>query len=159
MADVDIDPFSEHDKPNEHPDEWPKKMGKTIPIDPGGSTWKPECEQETSFGLKAQSTRLMKLHVVVLYKKLSKVTNQNPGVIHLDHFQRRGKKEPLTYGGKKLRTVTQIMKILGKEGLCDLDFEILRSSKVTAQQAIMLNRVEEELPSAPDISDMDDIEL
>ena len=63
------------------------------------------------------------------------------------------------YGSRKLRMVTQIAKILGKEGLRNLDFEILRCSKVTAQQAIMLNRVEEELPSTPNISKADEIEL
>ena len=43
MADVDIDPFSEHDKP----DVWPDEMGETIPfilggMIEGGSTWEPE---------------------------------------------------------------------------------------------------------------------
>ena len=45
MADVDIDPFGEHDKTEEPTDE-------NIPLDPatlGRSTWEPECEQETSF--------------------------------------------------------------------------------------------------------------
>ena len=50
MADVDIDPFSDHDKTDEHPDE----TGENIPLSPGGAmgggfTWEPECEQQTSF--------------------------------------------------------------------------------------------------------------
>ena len=47
--------------------------------------------------------------------------------------------------------VTTIVEILGKEGL--------RKGKLMAQQAIMLNRVEEELPSASDIAEADNIGL
>ena len=42
------------------------------------------------------------------------------------------------------------MKILGKEGLRDLDFNVSKG-KVTAQQAAMLNEVEEEIPSVSDV--------
>ena len=49
------------------------------------------------------------------------------------------------------------MKILGKEGLCDLDFNV--SKGVTAKQAEMLNKVEEEIPSASDVDKVGDIEL
>ena len=47
MADVDIDPFGEHESRFEEPTD------EHIPLDPvtpvGGriSTWEPECEQET----------------------------------------------------------------------------------------------------------------
>ena len=51
------------------------------------------------------------------------------------------------------------MKALGKKGLRELGFEIVVDSKITAQQAIMLNRVEEELSSASDVAKVDDIEL
>ena len=50
------------------------------------------------------------------------------------------------------------MKILGKEGLRDLDFNIPKG-KVTSQQAAMLNKVEEEIPSASDVDKVGDIEL
>ena len=41
MADVDVDPFGEHDKTDETTDE-------TFPLTPRrGSTWEPEHEQET----------------------------------------------------------------------------------------------------------------
>ena len=47
MADIDIDPFGEHEsRTDDHTDE-------NIPLDPvtsGRSTWEPECEHETSFG-------------------------------------------------------------------------------------------------------------
>ena len=50
MADIDIDPFGEHESRPEEP------TNEHIPPDPftpgreGGSTWEPEHEQETSFG-------------------------------------------------------------------------------------------------------------
>ena len=48
MADVDIDPFGDHDKTDSHPDD----TGETVPLNPGGamrgSTWEPKREQETS---------------------------------------------------------------------------------------------------------------
>ena len=50
------------------------------------------------------------------------------------------------------------MKILDKEGLHNLDFNISKD-KVTAWQATMLNKVEEEIPSVSDIDKAGDIEL
>ena len=50
------------------------------------------------------------------------------------------------------------MKILGKEGLRDLDFNIPKG-KVTSRQAAMLNIVEEEIPSVSDLDKVGDIEL
>ena len=50
------------------------------------------------------------------------------------------------------------MKILGKEGLHDLDFNVPKG-KVTARQAAMLNEVEKEIPSASDVDKAGDIEL
>ena len=48
--------------------------------------------------------------------------------------------------------------ILGKNRLCRLGFNI-PVGKVTARQAVMLNKAAEELPSACDITKADDIEL
>ena len=61
MADIDIDPFGEHDKTDSHPDE----TGETIPLKPGGevmggSTWEPEYEQETSFRGMSLRTEVLK---------------------------------------------------------------------------------------------------
>ena len=49
------------------------------------------------------------------------------------------------------------MKILGKQRLQELGF--YKPMEVTAEQAVMLNRVEEELPSASEVAKADDIEL
>ena len=48
--------------------------------------------------------------------------------------------------------------ILGKGGLRNLGFDIPRG-KVTARQAVILNKAAEELPSESDITKADDIEL
>ena len=48
----------EHDRTESRPEE---PMGENIPLTPvgGGSTWEPECEQETSFeGLSGARARL-----------------------------------------------------------------------------------------------------
>ena len=50
------------------------------------------------------------------------------------------------------------MKILGKEGFHDLDFNIPKG-KVTSRQVAILNIVEEEIPSASDLDKVGDIEL
>ena len=47
MADIDINPFGEHESRTEEPTD------ENIPLTPvttGRSTWEPECEHETSFG-------------------------------------------------------------------------------------------------------------
>ena len=67
MAGIDTDPFGEHDKTDAHPDQ----TGKNIPLTPGGvmgggSTWEPECNQETSPGGKSTFSPL-KYHVKELY--------------------------------------------------------------------------------------------
>ena len=74
MADIDIDPFGEHES---RPDE---PIDENIPLDPvtpRRSTWEPTCEQETSFGgTESQRTKLMKDYVKDLYKKLSENTGK-----------------------------------------------------------------------------------
>ena len=71
MADVDIDPFGEHESRTDNHTE----TGENIPFIPvgGGSTWEPDRgEQETSFGGQSQRTKLMKDYVKDLYKKYQK---------------------------------------------------------------------------------------
>ena len=69
MADIDIDPFGEHESRPEEPTD------EHIPLDPvtpGISTWEPDRgEQKTSFGGESQRTKLIKDYVRDLYKKLS----------------------------------------------------------------------------------------
>ena len=66
MADIDLTPFSDHDKTDTQPD----KTGEIIPLNKkgvGGATWEPEHEQKKSFGGKTQRTRLKEAHVEGLY--------------------------------------------------------------------------------------------
>ena len=159
MADVDIDPFGEHES---RPDE---PMGESIPLTPvGGSTWEPEREQETSFRGESQRTKLVKDYVKDLYKKLSESRGETPEAFHFDYFKLKdgelyykGNKKPLTTE-RKIKSVGEIAEILCKNRLHKLGFDIPKG-KVTARQAVMLNKIEEELPSTSDITKADDIEL
>ena len=47
MADIDIDPFGEHESRTEEPTD--KNIPLTL-VTPGRSTWEPERKHETSFG-------------------------------------------------------------------------------------------------------------
>ena len=168
MADIDIDPFEEHES---RPDE----TGENIPLDlvtPAGggrSTWEPERGvQGTSFrGKESQRNRLLRNWVEGLYEKLSKKWARTSDVFHYELFEIRDgklyfrdKSKPLMInkGGGGLKSVKEITKILGKEGLRDLDFNVSKG-KVTARQTAMLNKVEEEIPSATDVDKAGDIEL
>ena len=163
MTDVDIDPFGEHESRTEEPTD------EHIPLDlvtPGrSSTWEPDRgEQETSFGGESQGTKLMKDYVRDLYKKISENISETPEEFHYDYFKLengelyyRGKRKPLTTKGG-LKLVGILADILGKGGLRNFGFDIPRG-KVTARQAVMLNKAAEELPSEPDITKADGIEL
>ena len=163
MADVDIDPFGEHEsRTDDH-----TETGENIPFTPVGrsSTWEPDRgEQETSFGGESQRTKLMKDYVKDLYKKISENIGETPEEFHYDYFKLengelyyRGKRNPLTTKGV-LKSVGMLVDTLGKGGLRNLGFDIPRG-KVTARQAVMLNKAAEELPSESDITRADDIEL
>ena len=130
----------------------------------GGSTWEPTREHETLFGGESHRTKLMKDYVRDLYKKLSENIGETPELFHCDYFKLEGgelyyigSRKPLTTEGK-LKSVGMLADILGKNRLRRLGFNI-PVGKVTAQQAVMLNKAAEELPSESDITKVDDIEL
>ena len=106
----------------------------------------------------------MKDYVKDLYKKLSENIGETPELFHYDYFKLEGgelyyigNRKPLMTEGK-LKSVGMIADILGKNRLRRLGFNI-PVGKVTAWQAVMLNKVAEELPSESDITWVDDIEL
>ena len=162
MADVDIDPFGEHESRPEKPTD--ENISLT-PVGGGRSTWEPERgEQETSFGGESQRTKLMKYYVRDLYKKLSENVGETPELFHSDYFKLedgelyyRGSRKPLTTEGK-LKSVGMLADILGKNRLRRLGFNI-PVGRLMAWQAVMLNKSAEELPSESDITKADDIEL
>ena len=105
----------------------------------------------------------MKDYVKDLCKKLSENIGETSEPFHFDYFKLedgelyyRGRNKPLTCGEGKLRSAKEIKKILGRGRLHKLGFF---EEKVTAEQAVMLNRVEEELSSVSDVAIADDIEL
>ena len=106
----------------------------------------------------------MKDYVGDFYRKLSENIGETPEEFRYDYFKLengelyyRGKRKPLTTKGV-LKSVGMLADILGKGGLCNLGFDIPRG-KVTARQAVMLNKAAEELPSESDITRADGIEL
>ena len=163
MADVNSDPFGEHESSTDEP------MDEHIPLDPvtpeRSSTWEPDRgEQETSFRGESQRTKLMKDYVKDLYKKLSENIGETPELFHYDYFKLedgelyyRGSRKPLTTKGV-LKSVGMIADILHKNRLHRLGFNI-PVGRITAWQAVMLNKAAEELPSESDITKADDIEL
>ena len=163
MADIDIDPFGEHESRTEEPTD------EHIPLDPvtpgRSSTWEPDRgEQETSFGGESHRTKLMKDYVKDLYKRLSENIGETPELFHYDYFKLEGgelyyigSRKPLATEGK-LKSVGMLVDILGKNRLCRLGFNI-PVGKLTTRQAVMLNKAAEELPSESDITKADDIEL
>ena len=106
----------------------------------------------------------MKDYVRDLYKKLSENIDETPELFHCDYFKLedgelyyRGSRKPLTTEGK-LKSVGMIADILGKNRLRRLGFNI-PVGRITARQAVMLNKAAEQLPSESDITKADDIEL
>ena len=163
MADIDINPFGEHESRPEEPTD---KHISLDPVTPGrSSTWELEHEQETSFGgRESQRTKLMKDYVKDLYKKLSENIGETPELFHYDYFKLEGgelyyigNRKPLMTEGK-LKSVGMLVDILGKNRFRRLGFNI-PVGKVTAQQAVVLSKAAEELPSESDIAREDDIEL
>ena len=106
----------------------------------------------------------MKDYVKDLYKKISENIGETPEEFHYDYFKLedgelyyRGKRKPLMTKGV-LKLVGMLADILGKGGLHNLGLDI-PVDKLTAQQAVMLNKAREKLPSESDITRADDIEL
>ena len=106
----------------------------------------------------------MKDYVKDLYKRLSENIGETTELFHYDYFKLKGRelyyigsRKPLTTEGK-LKSVGMIADILGKNRLRRLGFNI-PVGKLTVQQAVMLNKAAEELPSESDITKADDIEL
>ena len=129
MADIDIDPFGEHESRPEEPTDEHIHLD---PVTPGrSSTWEPDQgEQETSFGGESQRTKLMKDYVRDLYKKISENIGETPELFHYDCFKLEGgelyyigSRKPITTEGK-LKSVGMLVDILGKHRLRRLGFNI-----------------------------------
>ena len=151
MADIELDPFGGHDVIDETTDE-------TFPLIPIGGDIDDHnvdtTKHETSFGGAETSlrNRVLTTQIEGLYEEVSHRLKQNPKVIHPDLFEirdgelyYRDNSNPLTINGR-LRSIGSIADILGNKGLRNLGFDIPKN-KLSARQATMLNKIEEELPS------------
>ena len=66
---------------------------------------------------------------------------------------------PVMNKQRELRSDGTIAETLGKERLHALGLDLTIGGKITARQAIMLYKVEEELPFMSDVAKAEDIEL
>ena len=175
MADVDIDPFGEHESRPEEPTD------ECIPLDPvtsvgGGSTWDPrgvlgpagpweqECKQETSFGGRSHTSILHKEYLVgKIYELIGNKTHQrlepNLSLLILGEDGRlyyKGK--PLMNRNGELKTIGVIADTLGIGGLREMGYNI---SKTNLKPRFVLDLMEKQsqLPSIHEIAGVDEIEL
>ena len=100
----------------------------------------------------------------IYIKSYQKKIGETPELFHYNYFKLedgelyyRGSRKPLTTEGK-LKSVGMIADILGKNRLRKLGFNI-PVGRITARQAVMLDKAAGELPSESDITKADDIEL
>ena len=165
MADVDINPFGEHESRTEKPTD---EHIPLTPVTPGRSTWEPEREQETSFGspevLLSRGEILHKEYLVgEIYKLIGNKMHQrlepNLRMFEIDKDGRlyyRGK--PLMNRNGELKTIGIIADTLGIRGLREMGYNI---TKTNLKPRFVLDLLEKqaELPSSSEIAKADDIEL
>ena len=99
-----------------------------------------------------------------MYEILSEHFPKNQNVIYHDDFESvrgelyfKGRDEPLTRKGC-LKPYKSLIRILGKNRIYNLGFDVSEWS-LSRKQAVALNKAQEELPSASDITKADGIEL
>ena len=131
MADVDIDPFEEHEsRPEEPPDEHipliPGRGGVQIwDTRPGQSA---EHEQETSFTDNERKEELVR----ALQLDIFRGSKNFPDDFHFYKFELRNDQlyykendgKPLMTKKGELRTVKELVKILGIKGLRNLGYNV-----------------------------------
>ena len=165
MADIDIDPFGEHESRPEEPTD------EHIPLDPvtpGRSTWEPEREREMSFGSPevplSRGEILHKEYLVgEIYKLLGNKTYQrlelNLRLFEIDKDGRLYYKEkPLMNRNGELKTIGVTADTLGIRGLREMGYNI---AKTNLKPRFVLDLLEKQanLPSSSEIAKADDIEL
>ena len=159
MADIDIDPFGEHESRAKEPTD------ENIPLDPvtpgGGSNWEPTREQETSFG----STSVLHKEYIVgeIYELIGNKTHQrlepNLSLFKLGEDGRlyyKGK--PLMNRNGELKTVGVIADTLGIRGLLEMGYNITKTN-LKPQFVLDLMEKQAELPSSSEIAGADEVEL
>ena len=161
MADIDIDPFGEHESRPEEPTD------ENIPLDPvtpGRSTWELEREQETSFGGRSRTSVLHKDYLVgKIYELIGNKTHQrlepNLSLFILGEGGRlyyEGK--PLMKRNGEIKTIGIMADTLGIGGLREMGYNI---TKTNLKPRFVLDLMEKqaELPSLYEIAGADEMEL
>ena len=76
MADVDIDPFGEHESRTEEPTDENIPLDPVTPVGKGVQIGEPTLEQETSFGGRSRTSILHKEYLVgIIYKLIGNKTH------------------------------------------------------------------------------------
>ena len=164
MADIDIDPFGEHESRPEEPTD------ECIPLDPvtpgreGVQTWELERKQETSFGGRSHTSILHKKYLVgKIYELIGNKTHQrlepNLSLFVLGEDGRLYYKEkPLMNRNRELKTICVTTDTLGIRGLREMGYNI---TKTNLKPRFVLDLMERQakLPSIHEIAGMDEIEL
>ena len=164
LADVDIDPFGEHESRPKEPTNEDIPLNLVTPWREGAQTWEPTREQETSFGGRSRISILHKEYLVgKIYELIGNKTHQrlepNLSLFIL------GKDGRLYYKGKplmnrngELKTIGVIADTLGIGGLREMGYNI---SKTNLKLRFVLDLMEKQaqLPSIHEIAGTDEIEL
>ena len=165
MADIDMDPFGEHESRTEEPTD--ENIPLTL-VTPGRSTWELERKQETSFGSPevplSRGEILHKKYLVgEIYELIGNKTHQrlepNLRLFEIDKDGRlyyKGK--PLMNRNGELKTIGVIADTLGIRGLREMGYNI---AKTNLKPRFVLDLLEKQakLPSSSEIAKADDIEL
>ena len=172
MADIDINPFGEHESKPEEPTDENIPLDLATPVGGGISTWEPECEQETSFGGRSaplcrgtSCTSVLHKEYLVgeMYELIGNKTHQRlePN-LSLFEFGKDGR---LNYRGKplmnrngELKMIGVIADTLGIGGLREMGYNI---TKTNLKPRFVLDLLEKqaELPSSSEVAGTDTIEL
>ena len=127
----------------------------------GPTSWSAEHEHETSFTdneRKEELVRELQLDIFRGWKNF-------PDDFHFDKFELRNDQlyykendgKPLTTKKGELRTVKELVKILGVKGLCDLGYNVPEGQ--STRDFIKIQKAKEKLPFVLDITKADNIEL
>ena len=164
MADVDIDPFGEHESRPEEPTDEHIPLDPVTPVGRGRATWEPTREQETSFGGTSHTSVLHKEYLVgEIYKLIGNKMHQrlepNLSLFKLGEDGRLYDKGKLLMNRNgELKMIGVIADILGIRGLQEMDYNI---TKTNLKPRFVLDLMEKqaELPSSSEIAGTDEIEL
>ena len=166
MADIDIDPFGEHESRTEEPTD---ENIPLTPVIPGRSTWEPDRgEQEMSFGSPevplSRGEILHKEYLVgeiyeLIGNKMHQRLEPNLRLFEIDKDGRlyyKGK--PLMNRNGELKIIAIIADTLGIRGLREMGYNI---TKTNLKPRFVLDLLEKqaELPCSSEIAKADDIEL